>query len=490
MRILMAASEAVPFAKTGGLADVVSALPKALHHRGIDARIVIPLYGQIDRYEHRLFPLLRRMDVQWNGETLRGEVMRAILAGDDPVPVYFIQQDSLFRRAGLYHEGGRDYIDNDRRFAFFCQAALWALKGLDWQPDIIHLHDWQAGLIAPLLRYHPSVSNDAFYKEIKTVFTIHNLAYQGIFGAESVPNAQLPWSLFTPTGLEYHRRASFLKAGIVYSDFVTTVSPTYAREISREDEGLGMDGVLAARGDTFTGILNGIDPDAWNPATDRHIPAPYTAGDLSGKAACKRELAEAFELDLPTQAPVFGIVSRLVDQKGLDLVAANAERLLAEGAGLVVLGTGDAKYESFFTKLASDHPGSCGAVIAYREGLAHLVEAGSDFFLMPSQFEPSGLNQLYSMRYGTPPIVRRVGGLADSVTDAAPGNVASGDATGFTFSAYKPEALWDAIQRALDMYRDSPADLEQLRRNGMQKDWSWTRSAAAYESVYRTVLAR
>lgn len=484
----MAASEAAPFAKTGGLADVAGALPQALARLGHDVRLVLPLYGSVDRFKHRLLPLLRRLDIDLGGESIRGEVLRTSYPGREPIPVYFVQQDGFFLRSGLYGESSRDYADNDRRFAFFDLALLAMARELDWRPDIVHLNDWQTGLCAALLRHHPSFVNDAFFRGVRTVFTIHNLAYQGIFPPSILQLARLPFSVFSADGLEFHKSASLLKAGIVYSDRLTTVSPTYAREIQTEEFGCGMEGVLAGRADALDGILNGIDREVWNPATDPLLPANYSADDLAGKAACRAELLRAFGLQ-DGKGPVVGMVSRLVDQKGFDLVAEAADSMIAAGARIVVLGTGAPKHEQFFRGLAQENPGIAGARIEYSESIAHLVEAGSDLFLMPSRFEPSGLNQLYSMAYGTPPIVRRVGGLADSVVDATPANLAEGSATGFVFDEYTSEAMLDAFHRAAALHAKGGEAWTGLVRAAMRRDFGWDKAAAQYVEVYGKAMA-
>lgn len=480
----MIASEVAPFAKTGGLADVVGALPQVLARRGHDVRVIMPLHRSIDRARYRLLPLLREMIVQWGTEQIVGGLMRCPFPGAPEVPVYFIQQDALFDRASLYGEGGRDYPDNDRRFAFFCLASLWALKALDFQPDILHLHDWQAGLVAPLLRHHPVIGNDSFYASMRTVFTIHNLAYQGLFPADFLAKLQLPWTLFTPEIAEFHKQLSLLKAGLTLADQVTTVSPTYAREIQTAEFGCGLQGVLQARSGKLTGILNGIDTRVWNPAGDPYLAAPYGADSPDAKAVCRAALCADLGLEPKADAPVVGIISRLVDQKGFDLVEAAMPDILASGAAVAVLGTGDKKYEEYFTQLAAANPKRVSATISYREDLAHRIEGGADIFLMPSRFEPSGLNQLYSMRYGTLPIVRRVGGLGDSVIDADLSPLGAGEATGFAFDDYTAAGLLGAWQRAIGIYRDEPNRWRRMMQAAMRRDSSWDRAAPEYERVY------
>lgn len=484
----MVSSEVAPFAKTGGLADVVAALPQALAARGHDVRVIMPLFRSVDRFKYRLLPILRKLPARVGNEEITGELMRCSYPRHEDIPVYFIQQEQLFGRRGFYGESGSDYPDNDRRFAFFDLAALFALKALDWQPDIVHLHDWQAGLVAALLRHHPAIANDMFFARTRTVFTIHNLAYQGVVSPEIVPNMSLPWTVFTSDGMEYHKAASFLKAGLVYSDWVTTVSPTYAKEIQTPEGGVGMDGVLRRRGGQLTGIMNGIDVHLWNPEADPFLAAPYSATDLAGKAACKAALQASFCLEQKPDAPLFGSVSRLVDQKGFDLIQQVLPRIVEAGGQFALLGSGDARHEKWFTEFAEAHPGRVGVSISYNEQFAHMIEAGADMFLMPSLFEPSGLNQLYSMRYGTLPVVRRVGGLADTVTDATSANIASGTATGFAFDEYTPEALWSVVERATHLYRSDKATWKRVMVAAMSRDSSWERSAAEYEKVYAAAL--
>ncbi len=488
MRILMVSSEVAPFAKTGGLADVVAALPQALTRQGHDVRIMMPLFRSVDRFKYRLLPILRKLVVRWGGEEITGELMRCSYPCRQEIPVYFIQQEQLFGRRGFYGDSGGDYGDNDRRFSFLSLASLYALKALDWRPDIIHLHDWQTGLVAPLVRHHPAIANDLFYSNIRTVFTIHNLAYQGIVSPAVIENMQLPWSVFRTDGMEFHKHVSLLKAGIVFSDWVTTVSPTYAKEIQTPEGGQGMDGVLRERSDRLTGILNGIDTEVWNPESDPWLAAPYSTVNTSGKARCKAALQNTFCLSPEPETPLFGCVSRLVDQKGFDLIQAVLPSLLEAGAQFVLLGSGDPAHEEWFSSFAAANPGRVGVSISYSEQFAHMIEGGSDVFLMPSLFEPSGLNQLYSMRYGTIPVVRNVGGLADSVTDATEAAILNGTGTGFVFDEYTPDALWGAIKRSLILFNEDRASWRRLVSSAMNRDSSWNRSAAVYEDVYDSVL--
>lgn len=488
MRVLMMSSEISPFAKTGGLADVVGALPQALAQRGHDVRLIMPLYQSVDRFKHRLLPLSRRLYADWGTERINAELMRCSFPCEKSIPAYFVQQHMLFGRKGLYGENHRDYPDNDRRFAFFSLAVLYAIKALDWCPDIIHLNDWQTGLVPLLLRYHPYIANDPFYQNIKTVFTIHNLAYQGLVHRDLVSRMQLPWSVFTHTGLEFYEKASLLKSGIVFSDHVTTVSPTYAKEIQTEEFGGGLEGVLQDRKDDLTGILNGIDLNEWDPAKDKYLPSNYTQSDFSGKATCRRYLLEKFEIAPKPGKPVIGMISRLAEQKGIDLIQKALPELIKQGCAFVLLGNGEKEAEEFFLGLAKKYPDQVSCNISYNEALAHEIEAGADIFLMPSRFEPCGLNQFYSMRYGTLPVVHKTGGLADSVVDLSPATQKNKSATGFVFDVYDAFELQKALERAVNVYEKQPDVWAQLMQNAMNRNSSWVQSAMAYEDVYAKVL--
>lgn len=474
LRILFAASEAAPFCKTGGLADVVGSLPKVLRQRGHDVRIMLPRYQDIDQSRYRMLPLLPEMKVSYGGEVLTGSVLRCSFPRTD-MPVYFIDEPGLFGRKGLYGQGHSDFIDNDVRFAFFNMAILWTLKGLDWQPDIIHLNDWQTGLVPALLKHHPEVSIDPFYAEMRTVFSIHNLAYQGNFDKFLVPSIGLPWESFTPDGMEFYGMASFLKAGLAFSSKLVAVSPTYSREIQSEEHGAGMDGTLATRSADLHGILNGIDIEEWNPAADAHIAASYSAPSGDGKAACKAALQKRLGLRPEPGMPLVVMISRMISAKGFDLVKEALPELLALDAQFFILGSGDEEFETAIAEASAAHPGRFASMIGYDVPLSHQAVAGGDIFLMPSAFEPCGLTQMYSMRYGTVPVVRRTGGLSDSVSPL----------TGFLFEDYTPGAMVGALREALDAYAGGKLAWRKLMANGMEQDFSWDRSAAGYESLYR-----
>jgi starch synthase len=474
MDILFVASEVAPFSKTGGLGDVAGALPRALAARGHDVAVVTPRYGAIDPAEAGLEPVPGVLRVRGEAATL--------LVKKGPAPVYFVEHERFFgSRAGLYAGGGRDFPDNAERFAFLCRAALLLPSILPLRPRILHLNDWQAGLVPFLLRHEHA--RDAALAGARTVFTIHNLAYQGVFPKAVVPVLGLPWDVFRYEAMEFYDQLSFMKAGLTFADALTTVSPTYAREILTPEFGASLDGLLRHRARDLVGILNGIDTAEWDPAGDHHLPARYGADDLTGKAACKAALQREVGLPVRADVPLVGIVGRLADQKGVDLVAAALPALVAQDAQLVLLGTGQREYEDAFRRAAHDRPDRVAARIGFDEGLAHRIEAGADLFLMPSRFEPCGLNQMYSLRYGTVPVVRAVGGLEDTVQDYDGWN----GGTGFKFREYAPHALVVAVRRALDVFRDRRAWRGIVRR-GMAEDNSWHRSAGRYEELYRRLL--
>jgi len=457
----MVASEAAPFAKTGGLADVLGALPPALARLGEHVAVLLPFYRGVAIPPAA--PIVT-LPVQVGPHGYSVAIHEVIRQG---VQYLFADCPPLFDRAGIYgthgQPGGGDYPDNHIRFAVLCQAALGVARTV-FRPDVFHAHDWQAGLLPVYLR--ESLLLDPTFFGARCVFTIHNLGYQGSFPATAIADLGLDARLFHSEGLEFFGQLNFLKAGIVWSDAITTVSPTYAREIQTPEFGFRMDGLLRSRASKLTGIINGVDYDEWNPETDRHLPANYSADDLSGKRACKLALLEEMGLPADPDQPLFGIVSRFAQQKGIDLVAAIAP---LTGGALVVLGSGEAPLENAFRSLALAHPDRVAARIGYDEGLAHRIEAGSDIFLMPSRYEPCGLNQIYSLRYGTVPVVRATGGLVDTVNEA----------TGFKFG----EDLAGAVGTALEEFQDRDAWISRMRR-GMAEDFSWDASAVKYQNLY------
>jgi len=482
LRICFCASEAVPFAKTGGLADVAGALPHALAEAGCDVRVVLPAYKSIDRARFG-FRTIGRAAVPLGRKRTEVEFLEGRLP-DGTVPVYLIAHEASFGRPGLYGEGGKDYDDNLERFTVFGRGVLGLTRHTAWSPDVLHCQDWQTGLLPVWLREEP---RPAELGRTSTLFTIHNLAYQGLFPADRLPVTGLDPHVFTPSGIEFYGKINMLKGGLVFSDLLSTVSEQYAHEIQTPEFGCGLEGVLRERAADLVGILNGVDYGAWDPATDTHLTARYTADDLTGKALCKRDLQRSQGLD-EAQGPLIGMITRLADQKGLDLVAPLLDRLTGLGTQFVLLGTGEPKYHELFKAFGARHRGRAAITLGFDDALAHRIEAGADIFLMPSRYEPSGLNQLYSLRYGTVPVVRKTGGLADTIVDATPDNVARGAANGFVFEAYETDALWDALVRATRMFGERAA-WRRLQQTGMRQDFSWRRAAGRYVDAYRRATA-
>jgi starch synthase len=474
MEILFVASEVAPWSKTGGLGDVSGALPRALASRGHRVAVVTPRYGAID-------PRAAGFTRKDAALRVRGEAIAVWVKPAGPT-WYLVESERLFgSRRGLYAEGGRDYPDNAERFSFLSRAALALPGAMRLRPRVVHANDWQTGLVPYLLRHEHA--DDPALAGARSVFTIHNLAYQGTFPSALVPHLGLPWDVFSPHAMEFYDRLSFMKAALTFADALTTVSPTYAREILTPEGGAGLDAVLRHRRADLHGILNGIDVEEWNPAADPHLPAHYSAKALGGKARCKAALQRELGLPVRPDVPLVGIVSRLVEQKGLDLVAAALADLLAREVQLAVLGSGDRDLEEAFARAARERRERMSVRIGFDEGLAHRIEAGADAFLMPSRFEPCGLNQMYSLRYGTVPVVRAVGGLEDTVEDYDGWN----RGTGFKFREYSPAALLLAVRRALDAWRDRRAWRGIVAR-GMAQDFSWDRSARSYEELYARLV--
>lgn len=484
LKILIVSSEVHPFAKTGGLADVAGALPLELAALGHDVRVVLPRYASVDEERFHILPILGDIRVRLGDDEYVADIMRTALP-DSSVPTYFVENPGFFDREGLYLDPDTkaEYPDNAVRFAFFCKAVIWLLKGLDWTPDVIQCNDWQTALIPVYLRTDAEMKADPALQQIKTLFTIHNLAYQGVYSRAVATGIGIGDELFHPAALEFYAQLNLLKGGIIFADRLSTVSRRYAEEIQTPEYGCGLEGVLQVHRHRLTGILNGIDATTWDPATDPHIPAHYSPEDLSGKAECKAALQRELGLPENPATPLVGIISRLDPQKGFDLIAKTADEILAGDVQLVLLGTGMPTYHEFFTSLARRHPGKAAVRLTFDNPLAHRIEAGSDLFLMPSRYEPCGLNQLYSLRYGTIPVVRRTGGLADSITDATIEAINNGSATGFCFDEYSAAALGRTMDRALACYR-KPDQWARLRRNAMAQDFSWNASARKYEALF------
>ena len=485
LRVLLMASEVAPFAKTGGLADVAGALPRALAALGHDVRVLMPRYRGVAEHVSDVRVAVPQLRVPLGDRTAEGQ----LLVGKAPwgLPVYFLVHDHYYDREGLYGTGDGDYWDNCERFVFFCRGALEALAALSgggtgsWKPHVIHANDWQTALVPvylhTLYRDHPTLG------AVRTLFTIHNLAYQGVFWHHDMPMTGLGWDLFTPAGLEFYGKINFLKGGLVFSDVLTTVSRTYANEIRTAAFGNGLEGVIEERSEDLHGVINGIDPETWNPATDAALAKRYGADDLTGKAACRDALIR--ELDLaPGAGPVIGMVTRLAEQKGLDLTLEALPMLLEAGATLALLGSGEPYLEEAFRAAAARHPGRLAVTLGYSDDLARRIYAGADCFLMPSRYEPCGLGQLIALRYGAIPIVRRTGGLADTVREFDPVRQAG---TGFLFDGFAIEDLAGAVERATAAFRQ-PAAWGAMVRQAMAEDFSWDASAREYVGLYRKAM--
>ncbi|WP_334189463.1 glycogen synthase GlgA [Noviherbaspirillum sp.] len=486
MRVLHVCSEIYPLLKTGGLADVAGALPPALVRAGCDARLLVPGFPAMMNGVANLH-LIAELPPRFGASALR------LLAGtlaDSGLPAYVIDAPGLYDRPGnpYYGPDNHDYSDNHRRFGLLGWMAAELALGRDpsWNADIIHGHDWHAGL-APAYLKAAEMRNGR--KVAGSVFTVHNLAYQGVFPSHVFGELELPWEFFNMYGVEFYGNLSFLKAGLFYSDKITTVSPTYAREIQEPEQGCGLDGLLRGRAHDLRGILNGVDLDVWNPAADPDIASHYDRESLEGKRACKRALQQEAGLAVQENAPLFGVVSRLTDQKGLNLVQAGLRGILSRGGQLVLLGSGDPALEAAFREAAAAHPSSVSVHIGYDEKKSHRIIAGSDVILVPSRFEPCGLTQLYGLRYGTLPLVRRVGGLADSVVDCTAENMAQGKATGFVFDRFENEAFVAAVHRACALYarRDEWLRIQQC---AMAQQFSWDLAAGQMQELYRQVAPR
>jgi starch synthase len=477
MNILLASSEAFPYSKTGGLADMAGALAKALARAGNSVGLVTPLYRGV----RERFPEMTRLD--WHMDLPLGAGRApATVWTLPPVPgltVYFVDHPGFFGRNGIYSENGVGFTDNADRYIFFSKAIVHLARYLPWRPDVVHVHDWQAGLV-PLLMLHQKLS-EGWSDMPRTVLTIHNLAYQGIFPPDKYALTNLPQDYFNLHGAEFYGSLNCLKAGIVYSDAITTVSPRYAREIMTQEQGSGLDDILRRRQGALTGILNGVDYEEWNTTTNPFIKYPYSARNLAGKKADKLDLQT--ELGLPPDAgiPLFGSITRLADQKGLDIQLAALEEMLSTRMQFALLGSGSEGYEKAYRQLAQRFPGKVSVRIGFDQALSHRIEAGSDFFLMPSKFEPCGLNQMYSLRYGTVPIVRVTGGLDDTVVDISE---QPEQADGIKFTEYSARALAKSMRKALVLYGETKL-LQHYRRNGMKADFSWERTVTRYEQVYR-----
>lgn len=487
MRVLFATSEAVPFAKVGGLGDVAGALPIEIAKLGVDVQVVMPLYRQVRSHADRLEDTGLDVSVALGADEIKARLWRSTLPNSQ-VPIYFLESDRLYDREGIYGPSGGKYEDNHLRFFFLSRGSLELARVLGASFDIIHAQDWPTGLIPAYLR--SLYSDDPFVKDAVSIFTIHNLAHKGLFSLDKVTTAGLG-GYSGIRDMVVAGKLSLLKAALSYADALTTVSCRYASEIQTEEFGEGFEDLLASRAEDVHGILNGIDYSVWNPETDTLIPSNYSAGDLSGKARCKADLQRKTGLAERDDVPVVGIVCRFCEQKGLDLVVDILDRLLVHDVQLVVLGTGDPEFETRFRDAAAANPGKVAAIIGFNETMAHQIEAGSDMFLMPSKFEPCGLNQMISLKYGTIPIVRATGGLADTIVDCAVNRPVESqpEVNGFSFDSSKAGDLLASIENAISLHGNRD-EWERLVVRGMKQDWSWRRSARKYVALYESAIAR
>ncbi len=482
MKILFATSEAVPFAKTGGLGDVSGALPRVLAQLGHEVTLILPKYAQINEKKFDLHRKEIKLKVPVGQKIEEAEVYSVELA--PRFQALLIRQDAYYQRDQLYGTINGDFEDNAERFIFFSRSVLEAAVALDLKPDIIHCNDWQTALtpvyLNRLYRHLPALKPSA------TVFTIHNLAYQGLFWHFDMPMTNLGWELFNPKALEFYGKINFLKGGIIFADAITTVSRKYKEEIQTKEFGCGLEGVFRDRSQDLYGILNGVDYAEWSPEVDPFIAKQYSPAHLQGKWECKADLQREFRLAVKGEVPLIGAISRLAEQKGIDLIIANMEKMLKLGVQFVLLGTGEEKYHLQFQKYSEKYPQQIGVKIGFDNILAHKIEAGADMFLMPSRYEPCGLNQIYSLKYGTVPIVRATGGLDDTIRDFT---LADQEGNGFKFVDYSSICLLETIQRALQVYRDK-GQWEKLMLRGMSADFSWEQSARTYVRVYQETLAK
>ena len=477
LNVLFLSPEAAPFAKTGGLADVAGSLPKALKGVGCDIRVAMPYYRMAKKGDFTVSLLYEDVEIPLFGEVLKGDIF--LTEADGRVPLYLINKDEYFDREYLYGTPKGDYFDNVERFVYFSRMAFLLCKKLNFQPHVFHCNDWQTGLVPAYLK--TMYTEDPFFSGTSSLFTIHNIAYQGIFHEKKLEVTGLPRDVYHPGGIEYWGKINFLKAGIVFSDIINTVSHRYSREIQTPEFAYGLEGVLRHRSDDLYGVLNGADYREWNPKTDPLIAANYDENDLSGKAKCKEDLLAGFNLPRSlNKLPILGVISRLADQKGFDLLAESMKGLMRMDLGFVLLGRGDERYHQLFERIAKEYPKKAGIKIAYDNTLAHKIEAGSDIFLMPSRYEPCGLNQMYSLKYGTVPLVRATGGLDDTIQDYNP---KTGEGTGFKFQSYSPRDFLDTVRKALAVYRDGER-WEKLMIRGMKADFSWQRAAREYVNLY------
>lgn len=476
MKILMAASECVPFIKVGGLADIVGVLPRFLKDKKHDVRIVVPKYRKIDEKKFGLKALPYRMLIPIGDRCEEATIKEGKI--DGKVPVYFVENKKYFDRGEIYRTAEGDYEDNRERFIFFSRAVLETAKAVCFQPDIIHCHDWQTGLIPAYLNTVYKI--DSFFNRTAAMYTIHNIAYQGNYYADTMNMAGFSWKDFSLDKLEYYGNLNFMKSGLVYANTLSTVSPTYSKEIQTEDGGRGMEGILKSRAKDVYGIINGIDYQEWSPQKDNYIASGFSQADLKGKAECKKDLQKSYNLPANPNIPLIGSISRLDPQKGYDLVDEVMPELMKQEVQVVILGTGDKEIQDCLSGLAKKYPEKFGLKLEFNNALAHKIYAGSDLFLMPSRFEPCGLGQMISLAYGTIPIVNKTGGLADSIEDFS---LKSSKGNGFVFSPAKTDKLKEALDKAVKIYKNKAA-WKKLVANAFKSDFSWARSVNEYIKLY------
>ncbi len=488
MKICYVSPEVVPFAKTGGLADVAGALPKALAKLGHIVKVFMPLYSQVDRNKFQISKVIESLAIEVDEKTELFDLYHCRMV-ESECDFYFVKMDKFFNRSGLYvsPDTGKDWEDNDVRFSAFSKAVLESMIALNFKPDIINCNDWQTGLIPAYIKCQGY--GKGFFADTATIITVHNIGYQGLFPAESFKKLGFDAKFYYPTsGFEYYNQVSFLKAGLEYSDIINTVSERYAKEIQSSNEyGAGLEGLLASRANDLFGVVNGIDYEIWNPETDPLIAANYSIAKPQGKTKNKNALRKLTKLPMVRRdVPIIGMISRMASQKGFDLIAEIADQIFGLDIQMVVLGTGDKVYEDLFLELAKKYPKKLSVNMKFDDALAHLIEAGSDMFLMPSRYEPCGLNQLYSLKYGTIPIVRETGGLADTIENCNP---SKNTGTGFVFKTYDSKELLNTIKFAVEVYKNKPVWAGLMRR-GMEKDFSWRNSAAKYLELYDKAIKK
>ncbi len=490
LKILFVSSEVVPFVKTGGLADVSAALPQMLSEMGHEVRIVVPKYGAVDDRKFKIHEVVRLKDltIKIGDKDVVFSLKSCFLPGQKVrVQIYFLDNQEYFgSRNSLYVDPmtGEDYPDNDERFILLSRSVFELICKLGWIPDIIHCNDWQCGLIPAYLK--TIYKDEEQFKSFKTLFTIHNLAYQGTFPKTVFKKTGLPDELNSEKGVEIYGKVNFMKSGLMFADAINTVSETYANEIRTDEElGAGLKQVLAKRKNDLYGIINGIDPKVWSPEKDKHLPKKYSIKNIEFKEANKKELADKFRIEYSPETPIVGVIARLFDSKGMDLIKDAFADIMKLNLQMILLGTGDKKYHKFFDSMASKHKGRFAAYLGFNDDLAHLIEGGSDIFLMPSRYEPCGLNQMYSLMYGTVPLVRETGGLADTVIKY---DEKTGEGNGFVFKQYEAAAMVKELKRALKIFEDKKAWLK-IMKNGMRSDFSWNSSAKKYIDLYKTILS-